>query len=579
MQLNKLLLHAAQEWRTTFDGIRDAVCLLSPSGIVLRCNRAMAKFLNKPFRKIVAQPCYKLIHNASAHIAGCPFKKMLLTNRRETTILRMKNKWFNISIDPIVDSDNKIVGAVHIMADITAYKQAEEALRAEKAYLEQLFETAQEAIIMADNSGRVLKANKEFLRLFGYKNEEVIGKFIDDLIVPKHMRNEAKLFTQGVAQGKKMAVETIRQRKDKSLIYVSVLVSPIVVGDSQAAVYSIYRDITERKHNEEALRKSAEEFRGLFENAPIGIYRTTPDGKILIANPALVDMLGYNSFEELSTQSLKNNYHPKYSRSEFKRKIAHKKKIIGLESIWKRKNGKEIYVSESARAVFDDKGRPVYYEGMVIDITQRKNTEEELKQNFDKLKKTIEGTVYAMAKIVEVRDPYTAGHQQRVAALSEAIAREMGLDDNEILGLRLASLIHDVGKIYVPAEILSRPTKLSKMEFALIEKHPELGYEILKKTIEFPWPVAEIILQHHERLNGSGYPKGLKSKDILLQAKILAVADVVEAMCSHRPYRPARTLEMTLDEIAHNRGILYDRKVVEICLKLFKNKKYTLLKN
>lgn len=212
---------------------------------------------------------------------------------------------------------------------------------------------------------------------------------------------------------------------------------------------------------------------------------------------------------------------------------------------------------------------------VVRNITPRKRAESELKQSLHKLEGTIENTLRAMAKILETRDPYTAGHQQRVAVLAMAIAKDMRLPENQLKGLHIAALIHDIGKIYVPAEILSRPTNLTESEFALLKTHPDVGYRILK-NIEFRWPVAEIIVQHHERLDGSGYPKGLKNGEIMLEAKILAVADVVEAMLSHRPYRPTRGIKTTLEEIEDNRGILYEPEAVDVCLRLFNEKGFKL---
>jgi putative nucleotidyltransferase with HDIG domain len=170
-----------------------------------------------------------------------------------------------------------------------------------------------------------------------------------------------------------------------------------------------------------------------------------------------------------------------------------------------------------------------------------------------------------------MRDPYTAGHQQRVTQLAVAIATEMGLPTEQIDGIRVIGTLHDVGKICIPAEILSKPGKLTKVEFTIIKIHSQAGYNILK-TVEFPWPVAKIVLQHHERMNGSGYPKGLRGEDILLESRILAVADVVEAMSSHRPYRPALGTHKALEEIEQNSGVLYDADVADACLRLFREK-------
>ena len=209
-----------------------------------------------------------------------------------------------------------------------------------------------------------------------------------------------------------------------------------------------------------------------------------------------------------------------------------------------------------------------------MEITGRKKVEEALKQSFEKLQRVFKQAIGTLASAVEKRDSYTTGHQQRVARLSWAIAKEISLPEEQIEGIHMAAIIHDVGKINVPAEILSKPSRLMETELALIKVHSQAGYEIVKE-IEFPWPIAEVILQHHERIDGSGYPQGFSGKDILIEAKILAVADVVEAMSSNRPYRPALGIDKALKEISQNRGILYDPKVVDACLKLFREKRFT----
>lgn len=207
------------------------------------------------------------------------------------------------------------------------------------------------------------------------------------------------------------------------------------------------------------------------------------------------------------------------------------------------------------------------------DITERKNLEEERLRNAAALQSRLVETIEAMGMAVEKRDPYTAGHQRRVANLVQAIGWELGLDQDRVEGMRLGATIHDIGKMFVPAEILNRPGQLSKIEYAIVLTHPQAGYDIVK-GIEFPWPVAEMILQHHERLDGSGYPHGLKGDQIYLEARVLAVADVVEAIASHRPYRPSLGLKAALNEIIRNRGILYDPDVVDACVRVLEEKGY-----
>jgi len=208
-------------------------------------------------------------------------------------------------------------------------------------------------------------------------------------------------------------------------------------------------------------------------------------------------------------------------------------------------------------------------------ITERKMAERELERSYQRLRETFNETVYALSAFVEMRDPYTAGHQNRVAKIAKAIAEEMGLPEDCTEGIWVASLIHDIGKIGVPSDILTKPGRLTKAEFELIKEHPQTGYEILKQ-IEFPWPIAEIVYQHHEKIDGSGYPQGLKGENILLESRIIGVADVVEAMSSHRPYREALGLSAALEEIKKNKNILYDAKVVDACLKIFLEKGFEL---
>jgi putative nucleotidyltransferase with HDIG domain len=208
-------------------------------------------------------------------------------------------------------------------------------------------------------------------------------------------------------------------------------------------------------------------------------------------------------------------------------------------------------------------------------IIVRKRTEGQLERTLENLRQISDGMVHAIAGIVEHRDPYTAGHQRRTARLSCAIAARLGWPKDRIEGLRMAGLIHDIGKIYIPAEILSKPGKLTEPEFAMVKSHAQVGFDILK-DIQFPWPIAQIVYQHHEKLNGSGYPRGLNGAAILPEARIIAVADVVEAISSHRPYRPAIGLDHALEEIEGKAGVLYDPAIVAACLSLFRERGFSL---
>lgn len=250
------------------------------------------------------------------------------------------------------------------------------------------------------------------------------------------------------------------------------------------------------------------------------------------------------------------------------------KDIFSNEIVIKSNTGKEYFIEYDVSRLTNDIEKNNGNVFVLRDISERKSAEEERKHTLSMLRNAIDGSIKAMAMTVERRDPYTAGHQRRVTDLARAIAQEMGLSKYEINGIRMAGVIHDLGKISIPAEILAKPGRLSDIEFSLIKTHCQVGYDILK-TIDFPWPVAQIVYQHHERVDGKGYPRGVGGNSILLEARIIAVADVVEAMASHRPYRASLGLELALEEITKNKKILFDETVVNACLSVIKSNGFT----
>ncbi len=335
----------------------------------------------------------------------------------------------------------------------------------------------------------------------------------------------------------------------------------------------------ERRREQEKLRQAEERYRSIFENAREGIYRSTPEGKIIMANRAMATMFGYQSPEEFMADIhdvAGQLYVNPQDRTRIIDLIAEQGFVHNYEAQLYRKDRTVFWVSMTMQAIRDQEGRIIYFEGIDEDITPRKKMEEERLQSMARLRKSLGGTVQAISMAVEIKDPYTSGHQKRTADLARSIAGEMGLSPERADFVRMAATIHDIGKIAIPAEILSKPTTLTDIEYSLIKTHAQQGYDILK-DIDFPWPVAEVILQHHERLDGSGYPQGLRGEAIILEARILAVADVVEAIATHRPYRPARGIEHALEEIRKNRGILYDAEVVDACLRLFLEKNYVMV--
>ncbi len=322
-----------------------------------------------------------------------------------------------------------------------------------------------------------------------------------------------------------------------------------------------------------ALRKNRNFLWKVIDTVPNNIFVKDKNGKYLMANNSVAElynttpkkMIGKTDLELISKSKIKDEDLEYLIRDDIN-VINGKKKILVPEESLTLDDGKKIWF-QTTKVPLDSPDVPEVLLGVHVDITALKNS-------FHRLQELMEEIVNGLVLAVEKRDPYTAGHQRRVSLLANAIAAKMGLEKNRADGLRIAAIVHDIGKINVPAEILSKPGKLSNAEFELIRIHPQAGFEILS-TINFPWPVAKIVLQHHEKVDGSGYPNGLKGDEIYLEARIIAVADLVEAFVSHRPYRPALGIDYALKEINLQKGILFDKDVVEACLELFNNNEFS----
>ena len=330
----------------------------------------------------------------------------------------------------------------------------------------------------------------------------------------------------------------------------------------------------ERETLLKSLEESKERYRNLIETTSDWIWEADSAGRYTYSSPRVKDLLGYLP-EELLNKTLVDLVSPQQEKTfdlTFKNLILAQKPINGLENICLGKNDQIVVLENNAVPIFNDQDEFLGYRGIARDITERKVAMEELKKSRDDLHASLEETVTSLSSTAEKRDPYTAGHQLRVDLLACAIGKELGLSGQQLEGLHIAALLHDIGKITLPSDYLAKPSKLTKEETAVIRCHTEVGYEILK-NIHFPWPVAEIVYQHHEHLDGSGYPRALTDKDILLEAKILAVADVVEAMSSHRPYRASLGVDSALDAIRTGRGTLYHAPSVDACVHLITENK------
>ena len=327
-----------------------------------------------------------------------------------------------------------------------------------------------------------------------------------------------------------------------------------------------------RRLTEKALEESESRFRALIEQSLAGVY-ISEDGVYRYANPRLEQLLGYGPGELAGMRAddivLADDLPIMQAARE---KLRAGATTSSFEVRARRKDGSVVTLGVQG-SLYQFHGRSATI-GMAQDITEKKHAEEEIQRYVAELESAFMSTVEVTMNLGEMHDPYTAGHERRVATIAAALGAELGFDARRQEGLRVAGHLHDIGKIVIPAEILSRPGKLSAIEFQLVQAHAEASYEVLK-NVNFPWPVAEIARQHHERIDGSGYPRGLKGDAILLEARIVAVADVIEAMTSHRPYRPGLGIDKALAEIESGRGRLYDSAVADAALKLFREKGYS----
>jgi len=454
-------------------------------------------------------------------------------------------------------------------------KRAEEALRGSEQRLSLHIQKTPLAVIEWDTQFRVLQWNDAAEHIFGFPAADAMGQHAAFIVPERYKDHVDQVWAELMANkgGERSTNENVT--KDGRTIFCEWYNTSLINSRGQViGAASLVQDVTERKRAEDALRDSEELHRRLVAAIPDMIIRTDLAGNIVFANeiamrlsgfPGVEGLVGRNVFSFVAPEDLEKAV--RTSKVMFEKKIGPQE--IGL--VFKGRPGVKFEIDG---AVLRDQGGAPY--GVVYlcrDITERKQAESSLREGLIKLRTTLKASIDALASAIEMRDPYTAGHQERVTRLARAIALEMGLDKERVEAIEIAGVIHDIGKLYVPAEILSKPTKLSDLEYSMIKMHAQVGYTILSK-IDFPWPIAQIVHQHHEAINGSGYPQGLAGKDILLEAKILCVADVVEAMSSHRPYRPALGIQAALAEITQKRGILYDREVVDACLKLFREKNF-----
>lgn len=458
---------------------------------------------------------------------------------------------------------------------LITYRRWRRAYRRERDLETVISSISPDTLMVVDRDRTIRMCNPSVKRMFGFEEREVLGRTTDVLYsdrraYPSQYHEiydilEKEGFHVGVASGR---------RKDGRDLPLEIISSEM--REDGGAVL-LLRDISTRVQAEEEMRKTRQRYADIVNNSLVGIFQCAPDGRFLTANDSLARLFGRNTAGELSGPEpvlAGLPFADPAQAAEFMRLVEVRDQAVDFEARFLRRNGELFWASLNARAVRDNRGAFISFEGTAEDITVRKKAETGLTQSLERLRKATGTIIDVMVMAVEARDPYTSGHQRRVSNLARAIGTEMGLPADQVDGLRMAGSIHDLGKITIPTEILASPRKLTKVEFNLVKTHSQVGHDLIK-DVEFPWPIPRMILQHHERLDGTGYPLGLKGEEIMPEARILMVADVVEAISSHRPHRPSLGLNRALEEIENGRGVAYDPAVVDACLRLFREKGFT----
>lgn len=563
----------------------SGVCYLDRDGRIVRLDPQGADILGLSLADIGEGRERKNIRGLHLFGEGSDIDEVVRSGRARLDLVterlskRGEKKLYRADIIlPWLDREGKVIGAIVVFDDITRRVEAEQSLQENRRKLEHATELASVYFWEVDIATRNLLLNDAFYEFLGTTAEAEGGyrmamsrytkRFVHPEDLPMARRHGRWLKAhRGVEPIPDFEHRIVRVDREVR----HVLSRTKVVRDADGRVvghWGAFQDVTEH-------RRAEKKYRDLFENANEAIV-VSQDGRIAFLNPAAARLVGY-PINHLLGKPVDLNIHPddrKKIRDAYRRRIRGEDIPLIDTHRLVRSDGLIRWV-EANTVVIDWDGRPAFL-NFVVDITERREAEEKLESTLRNLRKTISGTIQAIIQVVERRDPYTAGHQRRVADLARSIATEMDLSYDMIDGIRTAAMMHDIGKISVPAEILSKPGSLGRFEFGLIKEHSKTGYEILK-DVEFPWPIAEIVYQHHERLDGSGYPRGLKGPDQLLEARIIALADVVEAIASHRPYRPSLGIEVALDEIKSRKGTLYDPAVVDAALRLFETKGYRLV--
>lgn len=623
---------AHQQWMVALDVVPDPIFLHDREFRVLRANRAYAARAGMSFNDFIGKPYYRIFPKLAGPLSTC--QRALNSGKEEAEELTLESgEIIRSRAAPVYDAQGEYLHSIHILEDITERKANETKIQRLTQFYAALSQ-CNEAIVRCTSEAELFPQICRDAVQFGGMKMAWIGlldkatglvapvasfgegvEYLEDIRISVNAEDPAGRGPVGISIRDKLPqwcqdfqndpLTAPWHERGARFGWGALAALPLVRNGTVIGTFTLYSGATnsfdeaarklliematdisfaldnfaheaERKRSDQVLAESELRYRGLVEQSLAGIY-IIQDGRFVYVNPRFAEIFGYASASELigvEPTSLVAEHDIGIVAENIRSRLEDEAQSVSHGFITVvRKDGSLIEVGvHGARATHD--GRPAII-GMMQDVSEKKRAEEQIQRYITQLEDTFMHTIELATTLVEMRDPYTAGHEKRVALIAVAIGAELGLEAQRIEGLRIGGYIHDIGKIIIPSEILAKPGRLTEVEYLLIKEHPKAGYDILK-NVDFPWPVADIAHQHHERMDGSGYPRGLKGEEILLEARITAVADVVEAMSTHRPYRPGLGLEKALAEIERGRGSLYDPQVTDACLRLFREKSFEL---
>ncbi len=565
-------------------GMPDLVWMKDTDGRYVFCNRRFEDFCGLTQEELQGKTDFdvfpaELAQFFKTHDDAAAHTNSPQTNTEDVTFAKDRHKERLETVKTAVRSaDNSLLGVLGVARNITPREQMQRQLQQSESFFRQLFAQSGVAMVSMSPDGKVESANPYVQQLIGHSEQEILNNGYEKFIYPDDLPLANAIFEE-LLSGKTNERRFELRIRHKSGRPIPMLANAFILRTADGTPIRLFwsgHDLRELHSKRAELQLAERRYRLALNSIPALFVIYDANLRIRFVNKAIRD------FTEISVPDIlgrtDQEVFPESVYSQYLQSLQQARETAQdtrVESFVTLPQGDRRRLSMRCVPIVGEDGQVQELIRISHDLTESYQASEQIHQQAERLRRLLESSIHVITQLGELRDPYTAGHERRVAAIAVAIAHQLGLSESQQEGIRIGALLHDVGKFSVPTEILTYPGKLSQSQMQLIQEHPQTGYEVLR-SIEFPWPIADIAHQHHERFDGSGYPRGLKGEEIKLEARIVAVADVVEAMSSHRPYRPSRGLEPALQEIEAGSGTRYDPVVAAACLHVFRQTDFTI---